>query len=303
MFGFGVICYLFLGGVGGGLCMVLGVLALAIPHASRTRHFAQAYRGFFARGYGITALVLFLGSLCLLADSGNYDALKHLFVPRRLTYLTVGAYVLTALIAVSVAYAMCWRGGSSAALRVLYRCRAVVSVLLGAAVALYTGLFLADLPAVAFWHTPLLPLLFLTSSLSCGLVCAPVVAYLAGEWQALGSSLTGLVRADAVAIALEMALLALLVAGSFWGAGEGSAALARQASAQALLVGATSPVFWGGLVAVGLVCPLALELRAKGSRAFSRCAIIAAAVICGAFAMRYAIVDVGIHPAALIGGA
>ena len=123
---------------------------------------------------------------------------------------------------------MCWRGASASSLRSFYRCRAGLSILLGVAVALYTGLFLSDLPAVAVWYTPLLPLLFLSSSLSCGLTCAPVVAYLAGEWQTLGSSLVRLVKIDAAVIVFEIVLVVLLVAAAFWGPSAGSAALARR---------------------------------------------------------------------------
>lgn len=303
MFGIGVVCYLFLGGMGGGLCIVLGILALTVPDLVVSRRFSSAYRGFFARGYAAAALVLLLGSLCLLADSGNYDALKHLFVPRRLTYLTAGAYLLAALIVISVAYSMCWRGGSVPALRTLYRCRAVLSILLGMAVALYTGLYLSDLPAVAVWHTPLLPLLFFSSSLSCGLACAPVVAYIAGEWCAFSASLVRLVKVDAAVIALEIVFVVLLVAAPFWGSPDSSASLARQASTWALIGGAVAPVFWVALVAIGLVCPFVLELWPGKNRAFGRYAIIAAAVVAGAFAMRYVIVEVGVHPEALIGGA
>lgn len=302
MFGFGVVCYLFLGGMGGGLCVVLGALALAVPHPRTAKHFSAAYRNFFARGYAAAALILFLGSLCLLADSGNYDALRHLFMPRKLTYLTAGAYLLTALIAVSVAYVMCWRGASASSLRSFHRCRAGLSILLGVAVALYTGLFLSDLPAVAVWYTPLLPLLFLSSSLSCGLTCAPVVAYLAGEWQTLGSSLVRLVKIDAAVIVFEIVLVVLLVAAAFWGPSDGSAALARRASTWTLVGGAAAPVFWGGFIVIGLVCPLVLELYATTGRSFARYAIIAAAVVVGAFAMRYVIVEVGVHPEAFIGG-
>ncbi|WP_304426932.1 NrfD/PsrC family molybdoenzyme membrane anchor subunit [uncultured Adlercreutzia sp.] len=303
MFGIGVVCYLFLGGMGGGLCIVLGILALMVPDLLVSGCFSSAYRGFFARGYAAAALILLLGSLCLLADSGNYDALKHLFVPRRLTYLTAGAYLLTALIVISVAYSICWRGGSIRALRTLYRCRAILSILLGIAVTLYTGLYLSDLPAVAVWHTPLLPLLFFLSSLSCGLACAPVVAYMAGEWGAFSASLVSLVKVDAAVIALEIAIVALFVAAPFWGSSDSSASLARQVSTWALIGGAVAPAFWVAFVAIGLACPLALELRPGRNRAFGRYAIIAAAVVVGAFVMRYVIVEVGVHPEALIGGA
>ena len=59
MFGIEVVCYLFLGGVGGGLCAVLAALALAVPVASLARSVQPVYRGFFGRGWALATLPLF----------------------------------------------------------------------------------------------------------------------------------------------------------------------------------------------------------------------------------------------------
>ncbi|MEC4183911.1 NrfD/PsrC family molybdoenzyme membrane anchor subunit [Adlercreutzia sp. R21] len=316
MFGIAVVCYLFLGGVGGGLCAVLAALTLAAPAPSLARSVPSALRGFFARGWALAALLLFVGALCLLADSGNYPALPQLFFSGRLTYLTVGTYALTIAVGCCLAAMVFWRCVGRVGSLAVYRAAHGLLLVIGVVVALYTGLFLADIPAVAFWHTPWLPPLFLCSSLSCGLALAPLVAWAGGAWPALARALRPLVAVDAFAIGLEMLCLALVVALPLLGAGADSFAVAQRAAALDVVTGAGAPLFWVAVVGAGLVVPLGLEAavlpvapsrrncpsRRPRASSIPFFAVVAVLVVAGALLMRYCIVNAGTHPAVYLMG-
>lgn len=330
MFGIEVVCYLFLGGVGGGLCAVLAALALAVPVASLARSVQPVYRGFFGRGWALATLLLFVGALCLLADSGNYPALPQLFFSGRLTYLTVGAYALAVATGCCLASTVFWRCAGRVGSRAVYRAAHGLLLVAGVVVALYTGLFLADIPAVAFWHTPWLPPLFLCSSLSCGLALTPLVAWAGGAWPALARALRPLVAVDVVVIGLEMLCLALVVALPLLGEGADSFAVAQRAAALDVVAGAGAPLFWAAVVGAGLLLPLGLEAAAlcalaprrgrRGRQPSPRrdrrgpasrrlrassvpfFAVVAVLVVAGALLMRYCIVNAGTHPAVYLMG-
>lgn len=50
MFGVLIVCYLFLGGLGGGLCLVLSLVGLTVPREELGRRITAPYRSFFRYG-------------------------------------------------------------------------------------------------------------------------------------------------------------------------------------------------------------------------------------------------------------
>ena len=85
-----------------------------------------------------------------------------------------------------------------------------VIFLAGISVAVYTGLLLSDMKAVSLWATPVLPLLFAVSSLSCG--CAVVVgtACFSGTLSVFGSVLRQVANADAALLVLVSSIGVLI---------------------------------------------------------------------------------------------
>lgn len=78
----------------------------------------------------------------------------------------------------------------------------ILALVAGISVAVYTGLLFSDMKAVPLWATPVLPLLFAVSSLSCG--CAVVVgtACFSGTLSVFGSVLRQVANADAALLVL-----------------------------------------------------------------------------------------------------
>ncbi len=306
MFSTAIVCYLFLGGAGGGLCFVLSILALLVPRQLVGSGIGSEYRAFFSRGYLFAGALLFVGCLCLLADSGNYAALPALFLSGRITYLGVGAYVLAITLVLCVLAFVFWRCSHGVRSRLFYILAFGIMALAALAVALCTGLFLSDIPSVAFWHQWSLPALFVASSLSCGLAAAPVVAWAAGVHWSFRTMLAKLMSADVAALGIEGLCAAVPLGSSLLATGEESTAASQLASAHELLFGDASLAFWAGFVVCGLVAPAAIELfcirmnrRAEASFFLGSAAL----VFVGAFFMRYCIVAVGRHPVAYLMGA
>lgn len=305
MFDVLVVCYLFLGGLGGGLCLVLSLLGLAVPPMSLIPCPSVLHRRFFFWGYTASGLTLMLASLCLLADVGNYEALPHLFFSGRLSYLSFGAYALDAGMLTTFGLAFYWRASTAVGRLVLFRAALVLAALIGLLVTVYTGLFLASMRSVPLWNMAWLPVLFVLSSFSCGLTAVPAIARLAGVDKAFERSFRRTASVDACALVLEALCAAGLVATPLLAFSDGSTSAAARFSVMDLMLGEHAVLFWIGFVAIGLVVAFVLEVRLRrGASAAKSLSLVAlACVLTGAFAMRFCLVMAGTHPVASLLGA
>lgn len=316
-----IVCYLFLGGTGAGACLVLAVLGMLAPRelvamqgvggrgVGRGPAGAHAvlrppapYRRLLAPGYAAALVALALGMVCLLADVGRADRLLLLLTSPALSHVAVGAWSLVVCAALAVLAGLAWAGLARrwrfAAVRVLQAALALAAL----AVMLYTGLLLQSLSAVPLWATPWLPALFVLSSLSCGMALVLATAQLTGAAFAFATVLGRLAAVDAAVIVLEAAVLAAFAGTALAGIGGdflvGRTAEALEASAEVLVAGEAAWLFWGGFVLAGLAVPFALDVvLARLRRPRPALALVAAAcVLAGGLAMRYCVVEAGMHP-------
>ena len=282
-----VVCYLFLGGTGAGLCLVLSVLGLLVPRSCLSTppgvhlHPSAAYRKLLGSGLVAAFVLLALGIVCLVADLGNAERMILLLVHPTASYLAVGSWALAACLALAAALGLAWLGvgvWNVALVRVVH----VVAGLASLVVMVYTGLLLQSLGAVPLWATPWLPALFAASSLSCG------AAVIVGLDAALSPPSCEVSRvawgAGAVLGCIEAAVLV-----AFLAVQSGYTQTAR-ASCEALLAGSLALTFWVGVCAVGLAVPLALH--AVGRLLPGRAAMMASSlgVLAGGLLLRYCIV-------------
>lgn len=265
-----VVAYLFLGGTGAGVCAVMAVLGLLSDGDEVRRSSALRFRdgrgclygSFFGTSLIGAAAVLGLAALCLVADVGRPDRVLVLATSAPTSYLVIGAWAVALCFALAFGAALLWRGLLPATLSVL-RIASGLLLVVAVVVMAYTGLLLSDLASVPLWHSGWLPVLFVLSSLSCGIALCVALALLGRAADAFRCMLRLLLRADGVLIVLEGAVLALWLL-SVWAALPPDGALtptdeAAQTSVTLLLSGADSVLFWGGLVALGLVAPLAID--------------------------------------------
>ena len=128
--------------------------------------------------------------------------------------------------------------------------------------------------AQPFWSEGrLMGALFLASGASTGMAAVSLILALTG-----GGSNPGLAKvkhADRYSMIIELVVLALFLA-------------LLGSAARPIVSGHFAPLFWGGLVALGLVVPLVLDFVGHGRKALG--ALAAVLVLVGGFILRYVIV-------------
>lgn len=136
----------------------------------------------------------------------------------------------------------------------------------------------------------MLPLLFLVSALSTGVMAVVLIASFAGTTHA------GVIHTLA-GIDILLIILEVFVLGFFFQAThrvpEG------RASAQLVLTGAAAPLFWWGVALLGLLAPLALDLLGRfalaGGWAVTFSLVASLCGIAGGLFLRQVVLTGGIH--------
>jgi len=329
--GWMVVVYLFLGGLGAGSMVLSGV-----AHLTRRRR----YEGVARAGALLAPVLVGAGSGLLVFDLGQPLRFWRLFATLNpVSPMSIGSWLLMLFSLVSAVYALLYlppawlevaasrtKRGAAALRRLAAWNRAAVGsgpegngqlafhdsppavswlrsalalagVPLGLGVGIYTGVLLGAIPARPFWNTPMVAQLFLFSALSTAtallLLVAPWMQRAAGSDRALERQ--ALVRADLVFIFLELFIVIPFIIH-----GKLSVLSAKEALGM-VMGGPYTTVFWGGVVALGILLPLTLELldvtgalrRMPGT--ISRLVHVAAPVLIlvGGYLLRWVFVHAG----------
>ena len=322
-----VVGYLFLGGAGAGVCLVLGILGLLIPsdylartslhptpitflrydptiHRRTEAAIPDSLRLLCAPGWAMGALFLMVGIVCLLVDLGRIDRVVNLLMMPQLSYVAVGAYALAACILLAAGLGLVFARIVHHCPLWLLRLMLGLTVLSALIVLLYTGMLLASMPAVPLWNVWALPVLFACSGLSCGIAILVCSARLTGVADRFPRVMQRLFTCGAVGIVVELVMLGvyLYLVPRAWP--EGSAtALAAAESLELLLTGDAGILFQIGYVVAGLILPLAalVVIRILSPRAEVSLApfvlVTTGFIMVGGFIMRWCIVMAGVQPA------
>ncbi len=328
--GLPVIGYLFLAGVGAG-ALTVSASVLLRSGVDGSKHFEIARYGALLAPLPLivgTAMIIFeLGTFQAAIENGEFALLFkfiYLFLTINLSPMSIGSWVLGACILLSLVYAYTFLPANAAPgddRSSLRRALAWIAIPLGISVAIYTGVMLGVMPARPFWNTPMLALLFLVSALSGGTAGVLLLKAIfnpggnhagdnhAGDGKATGKKASAalvkssgqseylLASSDLVFIAFEFLAIFLFLI---------FAQMAIGAQAQALKVilpgGELAVLFWGGVVLIGLVIPLIIELRyvvptlvyhKPYTAPRSMEMLVAVIVLAGAFLLRYVVVIAG----------
>jgi sulfite dehydrogenase (quinone) subunit SoeC len=153
------------------------------------------------------------------------------------------------------------------------------------AITLYTGIILKNVKGVPFWNSALLPVLFIICGILGGFGLAVVIALNGGDIN-LAAAETGsrwLLIANALLIVIYL-----------W-----RASMRESVGRQSVLEqirGQNAPVFWIGIIILGIVIPLGIAISGLIGDASS--ALLIAAVICeiiGGLALRYCVLKAGAY--------
>ena len=258
-----IVWYFYLGGIAGG----------AYFTAAIADNFGSARdRGVARVGYLLSLPLVALCGLLLVADLGvptRFMNMMRVFKfsdPMSLGAWAVGVFGLFTFVSSVLSLSS---SPSHAALR---RKIGFVGIFFGFFLASYTGVLLSN-SALPFWRDArLMGALFLASGASTGIAAITLIMFATG--QATGDGWHKLKRADHVSMIIELVLLVALIG-------------LLGAAAKPLISGHFAPLFWGGLVGVGLVVPFVLDFVAHRTRAVG--ALAAALILVGGFVLRYVV--------------
>ena len=305
--GLPVVWYLFLAGVGAGaLTASASVLLRGGGGGFGGAHVEIARYGAF-----LAPLPLIVGCLALIFELGTFEAGHwfrwiNLYKVINLSPMSIGTWLLTAFIGVSLAYAYTFvpdapfLGERQVRLR---KALAWVSVPLGISTAVYTGILLGAMPARPFWNSPILALLFLLSSISTGVALILLVRGILHQArspeieQARRESDYLLTATDVMLIGFELMVIFLFIMYAQLTIGG-----VKEAVAVILPGGDLAVLFWVGVVLVGLLIPALIELyyvvpKLIYHRGFESPRIVdiavSGAVLLGGFLLRYVVLVAG----------
>jgi len=258
-----IVWYFYLGGIAGG----------AYFTAAIADNFGSARDRAVARiGYLLSLPLVAICGVLLIADLGVPTRFLHMmgtfkfWDPMSIGAWAVGVFGLFTFVSSVLSLSS---SESHAALR---RKISFVGIFFGFFLASYTGVLLSN-SALPFWRDArLMGALFLASGASTGIAAITLIMFATG--QAAGEGWGKLKRADHLSMVVEFVLLVALVA-------------LLGAAAKPLISGHYAPLFWGGLVAVGLVVPFLLDFFAHRARTLG--AVAAALVLIGGFVLRYVV--------------
>lgn len=304
--------YLFLGGMGAGAFVMAAVLFLI----DRTRHRLIVCASMWAALASLAVGLLLLLSELITPARGllMWQSFGHF--TSWMTYGAWGAFAAMAVFAASALLATrpvgvwlakkwAYFGKHGVALR---RVLAVVGIVLGAFVAVYTGMLLMSAGGVPLWDSPLLPALFTVSAFDTGVALVEVLAVMLAKKDPLApKARTLLERIVVVLVVAEMLVLAVFLAGMLGGDPQSVVGATGIASAELLVSGGLAACFWGMVVICGLVVPLVMAVagllvhraskkqgaRRPGGGALMACGAIGALV--GGCELRFLILAAGVH--------
>lgn len=294
-----VIAYLFMAGAGAGAVTVSASVLLRGGGFGQSRHTVAKY------GALIGPLPVILGTAFIVFELGAPFRVLNLFKVINLSPMSIGTWFLAGFILLSLLYAASfllprhWAWS-----RRLHYALAWICLPFGIGVAVYTGVLIGAMPSRPFWNSPIIAFLFLLSALSAG--TAAIVLFLAifrrrsddpkVEADFRNSSYL-LATADAVLLAGELVIIFLFIMFAHLTIGS-----TKEAVKVILAGGELAVLFWGLVVAVGILLPFLVEialvsprlLQGKAFRPYPAAELVLpVAILAGGFALRYVVVIAG----------
>jgi formate-dependent nitrite reductase membrane component NrfD len=272
VFGWKVIAYLFLAGVGGGAAAVGAAVHLILPEAEIITRTSVI----------LGAPLVIVGCILLFFDLGRPQAAFRALSRPNQAWIARGTIILTALIVFEAIQFAGWIWPFRALMSdsSLFTFLNVLGGIFGVLTVLYTGFLFDTTRSIPFWSTPILPLLFLVSGVSTGIFALIFVLLLSGL--PVGEEISLLSRIDLFLILFEGLILFFYLHGMH-------EVTAARASVRRLIKEDLSAAFWGGVVVMGLVIPFLIEV-------FLADRVFAAAMAClcgllGGIYVRYVVVN------------
>jgi len=287
--GWMIALYLFLAGTGAG-AYVAGVAADIL---------GGGYMMLSKIGLVLSTPLVFVGMIFLILDLGQ--ARNALFAFRRVgsSWISRGTWIISIFMVLSVLQiaTRVWPFQWLAAGGILNLSVEVVTSAFAVGTMLYTGLLLGASKPIAFWSTPILPLLFLVSASSTGLMGVLLGGTVYGAGAA---NLLPFRQADEILILMELLVIALFLQGTH-------RVEESRYSASMFINGVLAKRFWGGVVCCGLVIPVLADLLLVSFTSGTSAFVASVGGVCmllglaGGLLLRELILSAGVHAPLMVG--
>jgi formate-dependent nitrite reductase membrane component NrfD len=294
IWGWRIAIYLFFGGLGGG-CYLVGILHnLLSPHDSEI-----AKIGVLS---GVS--IVFAGTLILLTDLGRPGRAARAIIMQSTSWISRGTLILGVFLIIGTIHIAFWiwpfnwliKGGH------FHIILGGINGFFAVMTIIYTGLLLGTFRPIPFWCNPLLPALFLVSSISAAMMA---ISLIGAFW-----NLTGNNESHSAALLISFEIPTILFEGLLvFFYLQGSHLLeASRSSVNKIIRGNLAPFFWFGFIFVGLLLPLTGSVIHKvaaggnGESLFLLTMSTAVSALLGGFLLRYVIVMAGIKVPLNVGG-
>ena len=276
-----IAAYLFLAGLGGG-AYVVGVAADFL---------GQGWETIARIGVCLAFPCVAVGCIFLILDLGSPANFWRAAFRPNTSWIARGTIIITCFMIIGALHIAFWiwpfnnPPASPGSRHVL----GVIGVVFALGTMIYTGILLAAARPIAFWSTAMLPLLFLVSALSTGVMAVVLFASFRGTAHA--EAIHQMTRADVFLIILEIFVLAFFFQATH-------RVPESRASAQLVLTGSVAPLFWWGVAMLGLLAPLALDLvgfAVTGGWSVVFAFLASACGIAGGLCLRQVVLAGGVH--------
>jgi formate-dependent nitrite reductase membrane component NrfD len=190
-----------------------------------------------------------------------------------LVQLTVGQPYIKILIG-PAAMPLYWVFGALAGLSALFT-------------GVYSGFIMNYCKSVPFWNTGILPIVFPLAGISDGFGLIMAIGLAGGDVNIASAEMWGRVT---LMVNTFIIIIYLINASC-------DSAVARL-SVRELIVGRVAVAFWGGLIVLGIMVPLAISVSSFFTGAEASSIMLITAITChtiGAFSLKYCLLKVGIH--------
>lgn len=270
--------YLFLAGVGGG-AFVTGAIS---DLADWSTELSQI-------GILLGFPCVLVGTVFLIFDLGNPKNFWRAYARPGTSWMARGSIIITIFMVVNFLYIVFWIWpfpevmGDSILLKNFFN---IIGIIFALATMIYTGILLGASRPIAFWSTAMLPLLFLISAMSTGIMAVILTSIIAGSGVEL-SQMATLEMIDMQLIVIEIFVLFFYIQGTH-------RVPESRASAKFVLKGAIAPLFWIGVCLLGLLIPLLLEIGVMG-HSYIILIVATTCGIIGGFCLRQVVLSGGIH--------
>ena len=255
--GLWLLAAIYLGGVGGGLYIASVLVGWHIG---------------LLVGVGIAAILKGGAHLLFLTHPWKF---WRIFTRPQTSWISRGIYFVLLFVIFGLAYY--FMGGVTLE---------VISVFFALCLVIYTGFVLMASRPISFWNNPLLPILFVSVSLGSGISLTETIHIFSPQDIANPELLT---VAGLWAVSITALLLFVYLVGTFY-----SSVTAKE-SLMYLVKGQLAPLFYTGVVFLGIILPLVIFISAYFAIVpSSALAVAGISELVGAFILRYSILKAGI---------